>query len=416
MAGLRFRYAASALLALAGIGAGVAAVAQSTAAPSAAPSPAFADAGETARAMAQARKEGEAARRRAEQLEAQATQVTQQAERTARQAAAVAARIQQTEAQVSLLEGQTVLIARDRARLRARLAERQQPLIRLTAALQRLSRRPPVLALLRPGSIDDTVHMRALLTTLLPQVEQRTAALREEIAQARRLQDRARQSAQALRASEGQLREQRRNLAAIESRQRLASRQAMSTADREAERALALAEQARDLGGLMRDLDEAGRLRAALARLPGPISRPARPEDARVTATEAPVEVSDAPPGYMLPVAGRLVSGFAADQGGGARSRGIALATRPGAQVVAPAGGRVAFAGPFRGFGRIVIVEHEGGWTSLVTGLAELDARVGDRLVGGSPLGVAGPGSPVVSLELRRDGTAVNPLQFIATL
>ena len=91
------------------------------------------------------------------------------------------------------------------------------------------------------------------------------------------------------------------------------------------------------------------------------------------------------------------------------RSAGIATATAPGAQVVSPGPGRVAFAGPFRGFDRIVIVEHAGGFTSLLTGLARVDTQVGDRLVAGSPLGVAGVGRPVVAFELRKDGVPVNP-------
>ena len=86
---------------------------------------------------------------------------------------------------------------------------------------------------------------------------------------------------------------------------------------------------------------------------------------------------------------------------------------RPGAQVIAPGAGRVVFAGPYRGYGRIAIIEHAGGWTSLVTGLAQLDARVGDTLVAGSPLGIAGPGAPVITLELRRDGEPVNPLDHL---
>jgi septal ring factor EnvC (AmiA/AmiB activator) len=73
----------------------------------------------------------------------------------------------------------------------------------------------------------------------------------------------------------------------------------------------------------------------------------------------------------------------------------------------------VAFAGPYRGFGRIVIIEHDGGWTSLVTGLARVDAAVGDTVIGGSPMGVAGGRDALVTFELRRDGTPVNPLQFI---
>jgi len=73
----------------------------------------------------------------------------------------------------------------------------------------------------------------------------------------------------------------------------------------------------------------------------------------------------------------------------------------------------VAFAGPYQGYGSIVIIEHGGGWTSLVTGLATLDARVGKAVLAGSPLGRAGPGRPVLSLELRKDGAPLNPLDFL---
>jgi septal ring factor EnvC (AmiA/AmiB activator) len=73
----------------------------------------------------------------------------------------------------------------------------------------------------------------------------------------------------------------------------------------------------------------------------------------------------------------------------------------------------VAFAGPYPGYGQITIIEHDGGWTSLVTGLGRVDVRVGDRLVAGAPLGLAGPGRPVVGLELRKDGQPANPLDQI---
>jgi septal ring factor EnvC (AmiA/AmiB activator) len=130
-------------------------------------------------------------------------------------------------------------------------------------------------------------------------------------------------------------------------------------------------------------------------------------------ATEAPAPTIAGPQGYVLPVAGRLVSGFGVSAPGVPVTRGVAVAPRAGAQAVAPAAGRVAFAGPYRGYGQIVIIEHAGGWTSLVTGLSRLDARVGDTLVTGAPLGIAGVGAPIVTLELRRDGEPVNPLQFV---
>jgi septal ring factor EnvC (AmiA/AmiB activator) len=259
------------------------------------------------------------------------------------------------------------------------------------------------------------MHLRALLATMLPEVERRTAALKAEIERGKALERRAQAAAGKLRASEAKLEERRRSLAAIETRQRLASRQAAGVASRESDRALALAEKARDLGELVDELGKAGALREQLARLAGPIMRPARPEESEVVDEPGTVRQQELV-SYVLPVSGRLVTGFGEVAEGQPRSQGIALAPRSGAQVVAPAAGRVAFAGPYRGYGSIVIIEHAGGWTTLVTGLARLDTHVGEELVSGSPLGIAGAGEPVVSVELRREGEPVNPLQYVKPL
>ncbi|MEJ2458517.1 MAG: metalloendopeptidase, partial [Novosphingobium sp.] len=147
-----------------------------------------ADASKAQEDMLAARREGEAARKRAEKLEARARDVTAQAEKTAREAAAVAARIQETEAALAAQQAKIQLIASQRAELRTQLAAKQVPLARLTGSLQRLSRRPPLLALLRPGSVRDVVYMRALLDTVLPEVQARTADLRAEIERGRALE------------------------------------------------------------------------------------------------------------------------------------------------------------------------------------------------------------------------------------
>ncbi len=251
-------------------------------------------------------------------------------------------------------------------------------MVELTAALQRLSRRPALFSLLRPGSLQDAVYLRAVLETMLPEVGRRTAGLRAALERSKQLQAQAEQASADLRASQGELNQRRQQLLTIEARQRLESRSAGSLADREAERALGLAEQARDLSALVGELDKAGRLRAQLAALPGPVLRPAMPQSAAVPPmAEVAQPPANAPVPYLLPVTGRLVAGFGDAGAGRAQSRGISLAARPGAQAVAPGAGRVAFAGPYQGYGSIVIIEHGGGWTSLVTGLATLDARWG---------------------------------------
>jgi murein hydrolase activator len=368
---------------------------------------------EIRRALAEAQTQGEAARARAEALEAQVATAREAADRTAQEAAALAARIQQSEATIAANEAKVRLIEAQRRTLRTELAERQRPVIQLTAALQRLSRRPPVLSLLRPGSLQDAVFLRAALESMLPEVARRTASLRSAIARSRALQAQAERETANLRASESELGQRRQALAALETRQRLQLRSVTGVSDRGSERALAMAEQARDLSGLVETLGLSAARRDALAALPGPVLRPERPELAEVGPITAPTPSAIELGNYVLPVAGRLVAGFGDSGSDRAPSRGLALVARPTALVVAPAPGRVAFAGIYRGFGNIVIIDHGGGWTTLVTGLAQLDARVGDRLVGGSPLGLTGPGRPVVTLELRKDGVPINPLDAI---
>lgn len=377
--------------------------------------PLYDDPGATREALRRALVERREAEERSELLETAAAQAVEAAERTAREAAALAARIQQAEAGISAAEARIALVDRERAKLREELGSEQTPVIRLTAALQQFSRRPVALAVLRPGSVKEIVYTRAVLANAVPVVRQRTAHLRSQLARSRQLRGEAEAAAGVLRAEEDRLAERRRQLAELEMRQRLAWRDARGSAAREAERALSLAEQARDLDSLLGELDRAGELRRRLAALPGPVLRPERPQDAQLAASP-PAEqesASGAPPSpYLLPVTGRTVRGFGAADGAGT-SAGITIAPRSAAQVVAPAAGRVAFAGPYRGYGRIVIIEHEGGWTSLVTGLARLDVEVGQPLVGGAPLGIAAQGRATISLELRRGGEPVNPLQYV---
>jgi septal ring factor EnvC (AmiA/AmiB activator) len=99
-------------------------------------------------------------------------------------------------------------------------------------------------------------------------------------------------------------------------------------------------------------------------------------------------------------------------------SRGIAIRGRPGAQVVAPYDGKVVYAGPFRGYGQILIIEHGGRYHSLLAGLDRIHAVVGQWLLAGEPVGVLGTprnGNPELYLELRQAGQPINPLPWLAT-
>jgi len=385
------------------------------------------ESGQAQAELQRATRESQRADARAERLSREAEDATEAADKTAREAAAIAARIQRAEADITAARARFSLARSQRSALSARLAERRQPLVRLTSALQTTARRPLALSALQPGSLKDLVYVRAVLDSAVPEIRSRTAALRGDLEEGRALEREAQQALATLRDSEEDLQTKRIELRELETRQRLASSDARSTAAREGERALALAEEARDLDGLIDRIDEAASLRRELAILSGPVMRPAGLADPSTDVTEeaassdetrdtgsSPTPTSTAPPsGFQLPVQGRTIAGFGALRDSGSRRTGLSLAPAAGAQVVAPASGRVAFSGPYRGFGRIVIIEHADGWTSLITGLERANVAVGDQLIAGSPIGLAAQEEPSITIELRNGGTPVNPLQFL---
>ena len=116
---------------------------------------------------------------------------------------------------------------------------------------------------------------------------------------------------------------------------------------------------------------------------------------------------------YRLPVTGRLLTGLGEASDFGYRARGLTIKPASGARVVAPAGGKVVFAGRYRSFGDIVIIDHGAGWTTLLTGLNALSADVGQMVAMGAPVGAHDPASAGVTVELRRAG---RPVDIIALL
>lgn len=359
------------------------------------------------RALIDSKNQAQAARERSARLVQEAKAAREEAERARRQAAALAAGIQAAEADIQAAQARIAIIARMQRVQNARLAERQEPIVRLTAALQMLARRPPATVLVQPGSLSDIVHMRVVLSSVLPVIRARTAGLRAELEKSRQLRADADQARASLVGSRLALADQRAQLQQMEARKRFAARALASTANLEADRAVALGEKARDIVDLMDQLRVSGDVREQLAQLPGPLLRPARPGTVALPQAEAQLP-RNAPPAYRMPVMGEVVTGMGELSESGVRARGLTIAAQPLAQVVAPTRGRIAFAGEYRGYGRIVIIDHGGGWTTLIANLDRLSVDVGGAVRQGDPIGSAGRGKPRVTVELRRNGRPVN--------
>ena len=153
------------------------------------------------------------------------------------------------------------------------------------------------------------------------------------------------------------------------------------------------------------ELDRQAAVRAELIELPGPRMRPTSPGEARPPRRET-ARGDDGRPPYRLPVMGEVVTGLGEVSDAGIRSRGLTIATRP--EVGATTSGRVTYAGDFRDYGQIVILDHGGGWTTLITDLADLDVSLGEEVRQGAPIGRAGEERPTVTIELRRRGQPVD--------
>lgn len=357
-----------------------------------------------ARALLIAKRDAQAAASRARQLERAAAGAAGEAARARADAAALIAKIAAAETEITAAETRVAIIERLRAGQRARLAARQGPVVRLTAALQTMARRPPALALLQPGSLEELVHLRSLLASTMPVIRARTAAVRAEIEAGNALRRQADVAVAALQRSRATLRAERVALAAFEARQRERSQALAGSATFESDRALALGEQARDLGELVGTLDEQARVRRRLAALPGPLPRPGGAAAATPPRRSA----------YILPVEGRLVTGLGEISDSGVHARGLSFRTRAGVPVVAPAAGRVAYAGVFRGYESIVIIDHGRGWLSLITNLDTTSVAAGDSVARGGAIGRAAGGDAPVTVELRRGGRPVSIAALVA--
>lgn len=337
-----------------------------------------------------------AAEAEATRLEQAARDATSSAARAKALAAELDARITASRSAVAASRARLDGIDTQRRGLEARLAEARQPVARMVAALVALQRRPAALALVQPASLDTQAHARAALSTIGPAIEARTAGLRAQVALIGRVRAAALAERATLGRAEAQLVAQQAALGRYAGSRLRAAQDAAGRTLTAQDRALALAE---DVGRLQRAIDEA-RIDAATAARLGTLDR--RIAGAGAVATRS---------AYALP-AGTLVTGFGERLDDGRRSAALIVAPVPGATIAAPRKGRIAFARRFGGYGQVVIIEHIGGWTSVIAGLSEIDVSRGDEVAAGATLGRAPIADPAIRIELRHDGTPVAPTRL----
>jgi septal ring factor EnvC (AmiA/AmiB activator) len=305
----------------------------------------------------------------------------------------LSAEIDAAEAQIDLAAARFAIISRRQKAQQLQLNAQSAPVLRLNAALQHMAGKPSYFLMMQPGQREDYMHLRAIMATLQPAIMRQTSALRQQIAAQNELQEQEISALKSLRDARRQLKSRQAALAKLEGDARGSAGALSANAAIAFEQAIAQGERSRDIVGWI----DSQRLSAAkaseLAALDGPFIRPGRanPQPSGKRA-------------YILPVAGRLLTGFGELSNTGYRERGLRLAVTQAARVMAPAAGTVTFAGRYRSYGQIVIIEHGQGWDSLITHLDSVQVIKGQKVEQGSLLGRAGKSAPEIGVELRKNG------------
>lgn len=288
-----------------------------------------------------------------------------------------------------------------------KMQQRKAQLSVTLAALQRLARMPTATLVAVPQSTDNTIRTAILLRAAVPELQRDAMSLGDDLRALTSLRDQISADKVALTDSLARLKAERKSLAALTSDKFKLLKNMKSAERAAAQKAARLSARA----GNLRELLEKLSIRQNRPALRAPGSDPVAliPVPARKPAVTPPVTISRG----VLPAPGRVVTTFGAKMPNGTLSKGVFVVTRPSAAVVAPIPGRVVFAGQFRGYGNLVILELRDKGHALISGMSRIDAQVGDDVLVGEPLGEMTPSTgtaPKLYFELRRRGRPINPM------
>ncbi|MEP9378602.1 peptidoglycan DD-metalloendopeptidase family protein [Aquabacter sp. CN5-332] len=342
-------------------------------------------------------------------------------------------RIRDVEQQLIEVEGRMTELDKAGSQIRASLVQRRAVLAEVLAALVRLGRNPPPALLMRPDDALDAVRSAILLGAILPEMRVEAETLAADLGELARVRSELSSARERLTTLRRSLDEDRTRIAAlVTERQR---RQAETNPTQAGDKAQAetVAKATGDVHDLVTRLETevAPAARAADAAKAQPQPGAATPEPAKTTmaALQNPGRIAPAMPfteakGLLpLPVAGVRLKDFGASDGLGGAEKGLTIATRAGAQVAAPCDGWVVYAGPFRSYGQLLIINAGGGYHVLMAGMDRITVDLGQFVLTGEPVAVMGNGPRVVNaasgqpqlyVEFRKDGVSIDPAPWWA--
>jgi len=347
---------------------------------------------------------------------------------------AIASQVRDVETRIGDAEARLRPLDAREQQVRGSLDSRRADIVEVLAALQRAGRRTPPALLVRPDDALQSLRTAMLLGAVVPALRSRADKLAADLGELVALRKTIAAEHDKLAVERDQFRTDQTRLAAlIEERQR---QQSATEKDMEAEgaRAIALSRQVDSLQGLIakmeQDLKSAAKaaVTASLQGTPVPPNGKPNLSAFRDPARLSPaVAFASAKGLFTFPVNGIKIREFGGSDGAGGVEKGVSLATRAGAQVTTPCDGWVVYAGPFRSYGQLLILNAGGGYHVLIAGMERISVNIGQFVLTGEPVATMGSNSQVASLlatsasqpvlyvEFRKDGTPIDPGPWWAT-
>ncbi len=270
--------------------------------------------------------------------------------------------------------------------------------------MQRMERTPPETIILRPGGPYQAAQSSIILQNILPIIKEHSDKLSSELDKLASIQKNLKNDRKNLEIQQKELVKKQKELKSLTSQKKnLLNRN--KTAIRQTQIRLSkLSKKAKDMKDLIKKLQEEEKAKRAKNIL----------KNHKDYFANLITDSGEA----ILPASGVIKTSFGDEDEIGAKSKGITIKTRPGALVVAPMDGIVRYAGIFKNYGNIIIIEHANNYHSLISGLEKFETDTNQKIKSGEPVGYAinSSDNPIIYYELRYNGSPVNPNRKIAGL
>ena len=312
------------------------------------------------------------------------------------------------------IEQNLTKLSREETRLIERLSDDRQAQVKLLGAIQRLSMTPPAVMTMRSTTAIDAARASMMISSITEQLETRANNFSNQLSELSSVRTEMDGERKKLQETEVALTQKRESIRALVKTKAARAAALSDNQKRQQKRAENLAAKANDLRELIRQFERTAKdVVPRLKPAPGRVSPRVKPKSG--TPPPEPLSLpegtrfADARGGLKPPVQGRLKSAYGNGQ------KGLTVITRRNAQVTAPFTGRIEFAGAFKNYDNVVILNVGESYFMLLTGLGEIFVTSGEMVKAGEPVGLMPSSASAAELyiELRKNGAPINPKPWL---